>query len=106
MSVIGSITSWVATAEACSVAIAAARVAIGIRKERFFIAKFPYRFCGFWRVSLTHINDVNMESTSGLLLAHNPTDDTLFSKGYRAKNGSTEMAPYNSPITVLDGRGA
>jgi hypothetical protein len=48
-----------------------------------------------------------MESTSGLLLAHNLTDDTLFSKGYRrAKNGSTEMAPYNSSITVLDGCGA
>jgi hypothetical protein len=93
----------VATADACSVAIAAARVAIGTRKERFFIAKFPYRSCGFRGVSLTHINDVNMESTSGLLLVHNPTDDTFFSKGYIAKNNSTMTTPYSSSITGLDG---
>jgi len=44
VSVLGSITSWVATAEACSPAIAAARLAIDTKKERFFITGFPIFF--------------------------------------------------------------
>ena len=30
---------------------------------------------------MTFIHDVNVESTDGLLLIHNPTDDTLLSFG-------------------------
>jgi hypothetical protein len=73
---LGSIASGIVKAEACSVATAAARVANGTKKERFFIADIPID------VMVIHLSvgactdDVNVESTNGLLLIQNPTADT------------------------------